>query len=446
MTPIIPQEYTNSAQIIQRSYRRHKACKDLEFARCSILSIENFLQAKQVITEHTYTHLPKAVNGKTPVYILGSGNCVIKETGTFLAKKRFEAMNATRKLVMALSLDQLVIPKARVFHEFIIEERLPIQFFDLKEQMAHYSEHLDIYTAAIEQLSRLLCYVRLDDITGNTTHRYTSVSDTPLGRFDNVPLFLNKETGKIGLVDLEKSQFDRSAICPFTAAKQLIHLFPVHADTICQEISNHFPELKLYEAALEKETADSLKRLKTIYLDHAEFLKRHELKKLNDFLFDRLNLKDKEAFSDELFDAIYAKHLNCHLMKGFLGPQPKELLKDFIENRLGFFMEALKKLILDLIDYNISKLQTPPERLCFETLVALRSISIPYGFESKELSEFKSSVLPLIHDFALSTFHAGIFLTFLLDTTLSSFHKSGFVAYYNPAYASGTLLARLVFV
>ena len=84
-------------------------------------------QAKPYIDTPSQLHnLPKSPEGKTAVYLPEGLPIVLKESGSPENQKRLDQMKEARAICNRLECRHLVIPKARVYANFIIEQRLPI--------------------------------------------------------------------------------------------------------------------------------------------------------------------------------------------------------------------------------------------------------------------------------------------------------------------------------
>ena len=134
-----------------------------------------------------------------------------------------------------------------------------------KTQMALYSEHRRKFTEAVKDFTAFLCQVSLDDITGyKDDYIVISSKDTPVGRYDNIALYLEENQGKIGLIDLErfKPGCDRSSEdWGYFKCLDVVHLFPYHVRQIIETAKKFDPKIERYRQALTDASHESLQRL-----------------------------------------------------------------------------------------------------------------------------------------------------------------------------------------
>jgi len=167
--------------------------------RGRFLSAALFEKAKTFVDPPAnLSDLPRASACKTPVYFPHDLPVVLKQSGAVKAQERFEKMWQARDICEKNGYSHLVLSIARLYGDFIIENKLPITFQSTKEQIGLYVENHDKFTRAVEEFTRLLFQSDFYDIT-----EYYGWAETVMGRYDNVSLYLEENRGRIGLLDLE---------------------------------------------------------------------------------------------------------------------------------------------------------------------------------------------------------------------------------------------------
>ena len=175
-------------------------CKELD-ASGYLLSDEFLEKAKSYIdSPERLSALPRPLYGKSTVYFLD--DLVLKQTEDTYA--RFEKMGKAKLICQQNDYESLVIPQARVYEDFLIEKRLPIGFPRIKEQIGLYLENLDRFTTAVQEFTGFLFQATLHCMVGECEDPCSSITSHPMGRYDNICLFMIEGVGKIGLVDLER--------------------------------------------------------------------------------------------------------------------------------------------------------------------------------------------------------------------------------------------------
>ncbi len=224
--------------------------------------------------------LPRASSGSAPVYFPPNLPVVFKKTGEIKSLTRFNTMCEVRELCEKRNYENLKIPKARPYGDFIIEERLPIVELKQKSQVGLYCENREKFSLAVKEFTQLLCQVEYPDIL-TSTHPYQQSLDMPLARYDNIPFFLENEKGMIGLIDLEDVKIRGKTLCReevLEIAKQAVLLFPYHLNEILSALRAFFPHMELDFSILKEEHLNILKNFNTIYFDHLSFILNEKAK------------------------------------------------------------------------------------------------------------------------------------------------------------------------
>lgn len=241
---------------------RHKVdwaiCKDLRIYICpdeTPKEIENF---------------PKASNGKSKVYFPNEA-LVIKTDSWLSPEERSEKTISVRMKCENSGYRTVVVPKVRHIGKFVIEERLPIQHFKFKEQVALYMENPAAFTTCVQEFMDFMSTSNLIDATTGffCDSSYDDLSPAIEPRYDNFALYIENGIGKMGLIDVEHWE-PASKTCMKTAALNAITFFPLHLDTILAIV----PE---YEEALIQRRDSILKKYEILYKEHKVHVERKGL-------------------------------------------------------------------------------------------------------------------------------------------------------------------------
>ena len=178
----------------------------------------------------------------------------------------------------------LTIPQARRLKSFIVENRLPIIYQNTKEQIGCYIEHKELFTVAIEQFTKFLCQTELEDITWGTDP-YQELSNSPIGRYDNVALYIEKDQGKLGLIDLEEfrpvrphfESSEQEGKWYFEQGRKAICLFPYHFEVIITALKEFYPNIEIYLQGLEKVENDTIDFFQIVYENHVKFVEKKNI-------------------------------------------------------------------------------------------------------------------------------------------------------------------------
>lgn len=243
--------------------------------RRNFLSKTLFLSSKAFIDKCSDMSLqPKASAGITKVYLPDHLPVVFKELGPERSKKRFLTMCEARDLCCLMGYRHLLIPSAHPYQRYNIEDKLPVHAVTQREQIALYSENKDKFTQAVREFTGFLCHSIFPDIL-TETHPYQRESKIPLVRCDNLPLVMEKDKGKIALIDLGGYAIRKeplSLVEAIESAKTAIFIFPYHFNAIFEAIVENCPEAYSEKAALQELCNEVIHRYKSIYEDHRDFI------------------------------------------------------------------------------------------------------------------------------------------------------------------------------
>lgn len=389
---------------IQSVWRGHLARAKAEKAKRHILNYVLLEKAKPYIDiPSNLQDVPRATSGKTPVYLPKELPVVLKKSGSLESQKRFDQMKQGRKICEGSGYRNLIIPKARVYGNFIVESRLPITMHSTKERIGLYIENRERFTAAIKDFTGFLFQSCLKDITGNYgTDPYGTLSKSPIGRYDNIALYLEDEEGKIGLIDLEEFSPGCNKLqknWSFSRCMDAIRLFPYHIDEILSVAKNFDPDIENYRKDIEIERDEVLKRFKLGYEDHLRFIIENGITIKDPGKFENIKLNRKKDIQG-LIERELIK-LNQDEFKGILGEDSEKTLACFNEKGFPQILDATCAFINTLLEMNLEKAGGKSAVTSREKLLAVRSLDFELSnylynnpFEkSIEMFTFDSSAL-----------------------------------------------------
>ncbi len=322
-------------------------------------------QAKHLIADSGVGSMPRAPSGRSAVYLPSEiPHIVLKHTGVPTNFQRLETMIIAREICGKKGYRHLAIPKADTYGDFIIEERLPIKFFHLKEQIGFYLNHHKLLTGAIKEFAEFCFENEVCDLTGGRNPLNALSGGAPIPRFDNVPFYQVEEGGeiqfKIGLIDLEgfsSGGKDIAAEHLRTVLTTMVHLFPLHLETILEVAGKYGKETEVEtfqkELILEQQTA--LLFFKRSYTDHRQFLSDNDIPLSMPLKFSS-HLETYESLRKEGFEKYIFEHLvNGHKdemsrLHGCLGVSVDDSL-----DKLGKSMPKIYEGILSILRNQIEE-------------------------------------------------------------------------------------------
>jgi len=252
-----------------RAKKREKAAVTLQAAFRGFRARKPFLTPNSAYKElcqkaHTFT---RAKGGNTKVYLPERDTSIVLKQSGCQSKRRLRHMLDMRSILESQESTHLVIPKARLCGHFLIEERLPINI-DPFHNMNTYISNSSLFDDAIRELTRLSSKVVLGDLIGSRgpLSHLPDVGD--IVRYDNLPLYIVEEKGKIGLIDLElfKPIKDRNSLAV------LARIFPYHLDIIKEEAEKL--NMTIDHKALDSAAERGRKCMQVGFKDHLDFLKK----------------------------------------------------------------------------------------------------------------------------------------------------------------------------
>lgn len=438
---------TSAATKIQSVWRGHLARIKIEKAEKHVLSYALLKKAKPYIdVPSNRQDMPRASCGKTPVYLPKELPIVLKQSGSPQNQKRFNQMKEGRDICEKNSYEHLVIPKARVYGKFIVESRLPITMHGTKEQIGLYIENRERFTGAVQEFTGFLCQSNFRDITGGSNDPYGTLSKTPVGRYDNIALYLEEDQGKIGLIDLEQFTPECSKLqkkwC-FSKCQDAVHLFPYHLDEIMSVAKRFDPDIESYRGSLELEKAEALKRFKLAYEDHLDFVREKGIRLEDPISFEKLGVDRIKQLKKVIEEELRKEHEDVWF-KGCLGEMPDSTLISFNEKAFPQILDATYKLINDTLVYNLEYQKSKGDISTNSKLLSVRTLV--FSSQYVVYDEFIKSTLKSLEMLVFkSRFRTEGFLHLLLGVILKELEKGGEIAYYNPSFGYGDYATQCVF-
>lgn len=326
----------------------------------------------------------KAKTGKTPVYLLENVSIVLKRSGIEFVQKRLAKIECVRSILDEQSSFHLIIPKAKIYGDFLIEERLPIHE-DSYENMGVYLSHLQQFDQPVGELTRLFSKICIFDLVGFAPGPLGSIEGVKDDvRYDNLPLYIvekdGKKEGRIGLIDLEWLGKPTPK-----GLEALARIFPFHLKVIKEEAIKL--NMAFDDSLLEVTAERGRKFLRVGYSDHLKWLrgKRVSVNALPS-LFD-IDSQDKQDFTNLIEKELLKLNKGVNdlfLRKGWREMPPKNF---FLQNPQKI-VETLAPQISALIiknmqdassiqqDKQAQRLLSSDQPLTEGELVSLRSLTI----------------------------------------------------------------------
>lgn len=255
----------HAAIIIQRSWRASHGYVGHFFEKA----------CKFIDTAGKVESCARAIHGRSQVYLpVEIPQVVLKVIESEFNGPRIDQMESIKKFCATKGYKHLIVPSAKNYRGYIIEDRLPIT----NDPLVHfgmYCQYPERFSPAVEELTKLFFNVRICDlIVRSTSNTFLDISRNII-RFDNLPLYLDKGIGKIGLIDLQEACPVEGGHAAFAGFKDLALIFPFHLYEICKTVKEQFPELLDNDKmrTLVAANKDGQEFMQKAYLGHSVFLK-----------------------------------------------------------------------------------------------------------------------------------------------------------------------------
>jgi|GEM_PF-1397760 len=395
----------------------------------NLLSYKLLTKAKPFVKdEQKLRELPRAGMGRTPVFLPKELPIVLKQSGSPKNQERFEKMKQARFICEKNGFHHLTIPSARVQGNFIIESRLPIHKPHTKEQIGLYMENREKFSQAAKEFTGFLCQAGLGDIVGGSNNPFQDLSQKDIARYDNVPLYLEKEQGKLGLIDLE----DFMPYCfggASCACERAVSFFPYHLDAIIEEAKKFDQYIEYDRSNLESIRDETLNYFKLAYGDHLAFIQKKGISIKEPTRMVEISA-ERSAEIQRKITSLIQKENEEYWYKNCLGKNPKEAIVNF-EKAFPVIFNTITAFLSKQIAKNIAEEGEPissiPKLLCCRTL----------GFDFHDLMYqdlMKQTVSKLdkidIPDADKKTGFADM----IIKAVFEELAKGGEIAYYNPRF------------
>lgn len=287
--------------------------------------------------------LSRCPEGKTPVFLPANlPEIVLKLSGAESCCSRFMQMVRGIKLCDKMGFAHLVIPKARIIGDWLIEKRLPLDTNPF-EQAKFYLNNREQCTQAILEFTHFALQTGITDMV----RKESMFRGIEFPRVDNFPLFRTPE-GKIavGLIDIEH---DKDTSCPIKIGEDfdkddlyvirkkvvgdLVYFYPYHADLIQQVALQYLDQETLSNLALEQKAAEGIRYLKTLVPDFIHYLKNKR----------KMTPEVKETIIDALVKEIpvIVKRRQPDSKVSYLeeGIKERQAMSDFIDETMRFLTD-----------------------------------------------------------------------------------------------------------
>jgi Trp operon repressor len=407
------------------------------------LSYELFEKAKLYIDDESKLNKPtRSSVGKCRPYLLKEFSIVLKNIGNSQAQTRFQQMLTARGICRRNRYMRLVIPKARVYGKFIIEKMIDI-YHGTKEQMILYGTERAKFTEAVEKFTGFRCQCSLKYITGSVEDEYRTFGQTPIGRYDKIALYLEKDIGKIVLTDLDTFSLQRSSWEKKDCYQQcldVVHLFPHHLDQIISAAKKFDSEAERYRTSLEKEKTHVLERFKLTYEDHLTFLQEKGITFDKPCEIVQVSLLRQEEIKKTIVGFIEQDHVG-NPYKNCLGEDPKtaiELFEQSFPDILSITLSFLSEMLKVQREARNEVIKSNTQLLSLRTLIFDASISGYTITQEKielKLQMIKTKKVCYIEDFS----------SLMIKRIFRELAKGREIAYYNPLFGDRICSPQCIF-
>ncbi len=264
-------------------------------------------------------------------------------------KHRFEQMNAARQICQKHNLKRLLIPKARTYDNYILEEGLPIHHTDTKASIGLYYENIEKFNQVVQEFCVFLCHSYLWDYVGNARNPYQEAAPgLPIGRYDNICLILSNDNGEIGLIDLENFKPNHSGSVK-TTVLNLITLFPYHYGQIIATAQRFDEAISLENEEFVTRRNQVIEFFNQIYVNHREFVESKGISTNSPNSTITLSETQRTSIKERLRDTLQSIHSRQY----YITPKRLGTDQDVID---ASFKELYEKTFNSIIDDIVSKL------------------------------------------------------------------------------------------
>lgn len=383
--PKIADKILNVLQAIDKHVRQTEAAITIQKHFRGYLSRKSFLP-RSLYPRYSalcnnpnllWLKIPRSRRGKTPVLLPEEIPEVIlkicnynPENNVDVSFHRFHKMRWVRNILRSQQSANLVIPRAAICNNVLVEERLPIienEFIN----MGLYLTEPSLYNDAICELAKLFVIAPIEYLVLDTRHG-------DIVRWDNLPLYIVKEKGqrkgKIGLIDLERCliQFNpriaglknlrellrnfplQHRLANLKSLRELVRIFPYHFDLIWESffqeagVDLNQPPMQERFSETKKELEEIVGRAKECYnrdyTEHLSWLNSKHVTIDSDFRFGVSLEREMElAILVQRLLPSSDKQLACEVVRSIIND-----LSQYIEK----FQEKRKQSIRRIVNSN----------------------------------------------------------------------------------------------
>ncbi len=263
------------------------------FARKSHLPSHLYSKYKSLCEEvnaFKWAKMPIATNGRTSVFLPKEiPEVALKHSGRGIAIKRFHQMQEVRAVLKQQKSSCLVIPRANLCKNFLVEQRLPVDgdfFYNTELYLLNHK----LFDKAVSEFTRLFSKIHISDLVESNPHPLAHIPDAEdIVRYDNLPLYIvtkdGQQEGRLGLIDLERFVKKNEATLYSEELAKLVRIFPYHKEVIVQEALKL--NVKIDMDLLNRAEMIGKKYLQAVFTDHLQWLKEKKISSKNssvDFL------------------------------------------------------------------------------------------------------------------------------------------------------------------
>lgn len=325
-------------------------------------------------TDQAVNEMPRAAAGNTPVYFPQQApKLILKEAGRNCVA-RFNKMQKVHRVLASQRSTHLVVPKARIHKDFIIEKRLPIDTNPYRN-MELYSQNPEQFDDAVRELTRLFGRVAIHDLIDTRVDSLGNKSDVGgIVRYDNLPLFIVEKDGvkqgKIGLIDIDI----QGAPSP-QAFNVLARIFPYHLDII-EEEALQYPDGKVNVEQLRANAADGKKYIEGGFSEHHNWLVEKNITAENCTQPLEITPERNQEITEQVEKELLRLNEGFNdilIRKGYTDIPAKNFLDD-PENKAKELAAAITPVIIGNLQRQLERRAKPPkEPITDAKIVELRS-------------------------------------------------------------------------
>ncbi len=277
--------------VIQKAWRTYAARQKVEKHL-----LPNSLLEKALPFISRLSGLPRAYDGRTPVYYLPGMPVVVKCYASQVKSERiFRQTNNARKVCIEKGFKHICIPRARMHESDLVVKRVFFSSYS-KVAISLYIEKYPRFTEAVKEFALFYFETTIPDLvdTARNPNAYKSIvggpTDFPFGRYDNLAFRLGRDgMGKFALVDMEGFSPDADVSNSFKKCEELICLFPLHSDEVYAVAFKYDPRLSRYFLYFEKQKRNVLRCFEKLCTAHLDFVRRKKIPLYQPARFDKFS-------------------------------------------------------------------------------------------------------------------------------------------------------------